>query len=105
MNPTAITPAPVPTLGLRIGRGRVLLGVATLADASRAYRAACLRHEIEKGQGSSTMPEGRVYDVTGEPRLVARVSWNGRVWPPGPWLPTMEPLYAPPSCAETGGAA
>ncbi len=88
------------TLGLRIGRARTLLAVRDLADASARYRAACDRHEMT-GRGASTMPGGRVYEVSGNAhRLVARVSWNGKVWPPGPWAPGQTPLYVPTSFAE-----
>ncbi len=83
------------TLGLRIGRTRTLLAVRDLMEASAGYRAACERHETA-GRRASTMPEGRVYEVAGDAhRLVARVSWNGKVWPPGPWAPGQTPLYAP----------
>jgi hypothetical protein len=44
------------------------------------------------------MPEGLAYDVpSGSPTLVARASWNGRVWPPGTWTPGMGSLYTPES--------
>ena len=48
------------------------------------------------------MREGLVYDTTGAtPRVVARVSWNGRVWAAKPWAPGDAPLYDP---SATGGA-
>ena len=67
------------------------------------HRAACEAHE-STGKRCSTFPEGRVYDASGTtPTLVARVSWNGKVWALKPWAPGDEPLFSPYAHA-TGGA-
>ena len=83
--------------GLRLGRERTLLACASLADASRQYRRACWAHAARTGQGASTMPEGRLYDLSNlsKPRLMGRVSWNGRVWANKPWDASDVPLYDP----------
>ncbi len=64
---------------LRVCTGGQWIGVATLADASAAVRA-----DIERrGIGASEWyggDAGRVHDTCGV--LVARVSYNGRVWDP-----------------------
>jgi hypothetical protein len=87
-----------PDLALRLGRSRTMYAVKGLEGASMAYRLACVAHMERTGRGASTMPSGHVYDVsTGTPTLVAEVSWNGRVWPPGRWEPEMTPLYTPES--------
>ena len=62
-------------LGLRIGLTRKLVEVESYAEASRLYSA--LRDR--SCQGASRMPEGRIYDAATE-KLVARVSYNGRIW-------------------------
>lgn len=41
-------------------------------------------------EGASTFPEGRIC-VSGRP--IARVSYNGRVWPPEPWKSEQKPLW------------
>jgi hypothetical protein len=69
---------------LKIGR-RLTLNVASLADASVAYSEA----RDASGEGASTFPEGR---VSCNATQVARISYNGRVWPPGPWKPGDVPL-------------
>lgn len=85
-----------PRYALGLGRSRSLAACATLAEASAHYRRACDAHAERTGRGASTMPEGVVYDVTGEtPRVVARVSWNGRVWADKPGAPGDQPLFDP----------
>lgn len=85
-----------PRYALGLGRSRSLSACATLAEASALYRRACDAHAERTGRGASTMPEGVVYDVTGaSPRVVARVSWNGRVWAEQPWAPGDLPLFDP----------
>lgn len=61
--------------------------VATFADASAIYSAARDR----SGLGSSRFPGVEITDDAGTP--VARISYNGRVWPAGPYTPGAEPLY------------
>lgn len=43
-------------------------------------------------EGSSTFPDGR---ITSGHKLLARVSYNGCVWPPEPWTPGATPLLNP----------
>ena len=43
------------------------------------------------GFGASAVPDGRI--VTASGRLVARISYNGRVWPPEPWHAGQRPLF------------
>jgi hypothetical protein len=73
-------------LRLHIGK-RSPIPVGSLAEASERYSA--VREAL--GFGASRLPEGRVCDDAD--KLVARVSYNGRVWPPAPWVPDMTPLY------------
>lgn len=47
----------------------------------------------EYGWGGSQFPTARI--VTADGALVARVSYNARVWPPEPWHSGQEPLYCP----------
>jgi hypothetical protein len=103
MTTTTNTPLAPPTgLALGLGKAKALVAVADFAEASRVYRRLCEENMARTGKGASAMPEGLVYDTTGAaPRLVARVSWNGRVWSPKPWAPGDEPLYDP---SATGGA-
>jgi hypothetical protein len=60
---------------------------ADFGDASRACRDYIGEHDL----GSGNWAGGDVRDHTGA--LVARVSYNGKVWPPGPWAPNLEPLW------------
>lgn len=71
-------------LFIQIARKR--FHVASLAQASQLY---CQARDIS-GEGASRVPEGKV--VTAEGRLVARISYNGRVWPAENWYPSMTPL-------------
>lgn len=50
------------------------------------------RHRNEFGYGMSAERRGHgdVRDEKG--KKIARVSYNGRVWPPQAWTPGMEPL-------------
>lgn len=69
---------------LEIGRRRST--VRSLAAASESYCA--LRDKL--GFGSSKMPDGIVWhgDVA-----IARVSYNGRVWPISNWTADSKPIY------------
>jgi hypothetical protein len=60
--------------------------VADFAEASRAVRAATERIRSEQFHGGDVMQDGQI---------IARVSYNGRVWPPGRWQVGMQPLYDP----------
>lgn len=67
--------------------GRLSREVATLQEASVRYEAV----RDESGEGASTFPDGDVLDADG--RSIARISYNGRVWPPGPYDPAATPLW------------
>lgn len=60
--------------------------VADFAAASARYRAA----RDADGRGASEFPEGRIFE---HHKFIARVSYNGRVWPMGKWVAGMRPLY------------
>ena len=70
---TTTTPASTGSLGVRLGRSRVLVEVGSYAEASALYA----RLRDEGGHGASTMPRGWIYHGG---KLVAEVSYNGRVW-------------------------
>lgn len=69
---TGIPPAEVP--------------VANLAEASAAAQAYIKAFDL----GGGNFPHAKVYNAAGVE--VARVSYNGRVWPPGPFRSDMKPL-------------
>ena len=82
-------PCPVHTPGMTVRlTARESVPVADLAAAS----LACRRYIAESGLGGSEWRGGAVHDGK---RLVARVSYNGRVWGPGPWAPGQSPLLEP----------
>ncbi|QDC39048.1 hypothetical protein GS397_06615 [Sphingobium yanoikuyae] len=56
------------------------------ADASHQY---CERRD-QLGLGASMFPEAMI-QIAGMP--VGRISYNGRIWMPGPWQPGDEPLF------------
>lgn len=58
-----------------------------LEEASRACRA----YVEEYGLGGGNWAGGEVIDHSSG-KTVARVSYNGRVWPPGKWHAGMTPL-------------
>lgn len=62
------------------------LTFATLAEAGPLLRAYVDQWSI----GSGNLCPVMVTDEDGND--IARVSYNGRVWPPGPWTPSMQPL-------------
>lgn len=70
---------------LRIGRD--VFPVATLEEASARYE------RFRGGKPSSQMRDGEV--VTDCGGVIARVSYNAKVWPPVAWCPGMEPLFNP----------
>jgi hypothetical protein len=45
----------------------------------------------KKGEGASQTPSPNIVDEAGA--VIARVSFNGRVWPPGDWTADAVPLY------------
>lgn len=62
------------------------LMVRDIRDASVVLQ----NYRDSTGLGSSALGEGYVHDNDGN--CIARVSYNGRVWPPGPYRPHQEPL-------------
>ena len=90
---------------LGLGKGKGLLACASLAEASRVYRGLCEQRMSTTGKGATGMPEGLVYDASGTtPTLVARVSWNGKLWALKPWEPGDEPLFSPAPTTVEGSA-
>lgn len=77
------TPAEV--LFLQIGRTRY--EVASLQHASEMFCAARDR----SGNGASETPTPTI--VTADGRFVARISYNGRVWPDESWTPASIPIF------------
>jgi hypothetical protein len=77
-------------LALRIGSRRVVIGVATLADASRMF----LRLNCKAMQRGSILRHATVHD-SATMETVARISQNGNVWPNADWFSGMRPLYTP----------
>ncbi len=69
--------------------GTVILHGATLEELSAAY----CRERDQSGLGASGFGEAKVRDAIGN--AVARVSYNGRVWNPGVWLPGDAPIFDP----------
>ena len=67
---------------LHVGKQQFV--VESLADSSASYQ------RFRGTQSSTHVPEGVVRDATGS--VVARVSYNGRVWGPGPWRSGAEPI-------------
>ena len=61
--------------------------VKDLAEAG----AVCRRWIEENDLGGGNWAGGQVTDENGV--QIAQVSYNGRVWPPGPWHEGMKPLY------------
>lgn len=72
-------------LFLEIGRTRYQ--VADLRDASEKFCAA----RDASGLGASDIPPVHVVTAAGE--RVARVSYNGRVWPAAEWHVGQAPIY------------
>lgn len=63
-------------------------------------RAASEKHAFlrdKSGRGASTFPDSKVLNAEGTE--VARISYNGRAWPPGGWNPGVEPLCLDPEAA------
>lgn len=58
--------------------------VKSLADASAQYRAWIDRNGL--GGGNMALHSGEVVE---NGRVIARISYNGRIWEPGEW-PTKE---------------
>lgn len=71
--------------------------VASLAEASRVFREWVRQYNL--GGGNCVRDCGEIRRAPKE--VVARVSYNGRVWPPGPWKPGQKEM----TDADMGGAA
>lgn len=52
----------------------------------------------ETGLGASQFGDGEVFDASG--KKVARISYNGRMWPAGQWSSDMKPLAEAPRKGE-----
>jgi len=81
----------------RFGRRRATTPVASLEDASRVYAELRDRDNTP----SSKAQDGIVKDLDG--RVVAIVSYNGRVWGPDGWRPGATPLVEAVRCSTEGG--
>jgi len=75
---------PATEIFLEVGRKRYL--VPSLEAASAMYSAA----RDKSGLGASQFRDGRVVDIDGN--QVARISYNGRVWPAEDWHAAQKPL-------------
>ena len=69
--------------------GQKMFRVASFVEASDTYRE---RRKLS-GEGASTFPEGKVRDDAGV--VIARVSYNGKVWPPVEWSNGLRPIFDP----------
>jgi len=69
---------------MKLTIGKQSFPVASLAEASARYQ------RFRGAKLSSRIGEGVVFDDAGIE--VARVSYNGRVWAPGPWTSGREPI-------------
>jgi len=64
--------------------GRHAFPVLDLAAASLRYQ------QFRGAKSSKVVPEGVVHDDSGA--VIARVSYNGSVWPAAPWHSGLRPL-------------
>jgi hypothetical protein len=69
-----------------VQRGFPDVHAADWADASRLHD----RRRDKLGLGASEFPEAVLH--LGD-HAIARISYNGRIWPLGEWLPGAEPIY------------
>jgi hypothetical protein len=72
---------------LKIG-SRASIEVSSFEEASQRY-AQCRDASLE---GASTFPDGTLLDGN---RIIARVSYNAKVWPPTKWIAGQAPLFDP----------
>ena len=75
-------------------KGRTFYG-SSFAEMSRIYSAS----REASGKGMAKFPPATITEA-GKP--VARVSYNGRVWPMEEWTPGQVPLYDNRLAAEKG---
>jgi hypothetical protein len=72
---------------LKIGN-RASIEVSSFEDASRLYA----QYRDASLEGASTFPDGIILDRT---RIVARVSYNAKVWLPSKWSAGQTLLFNP----------
>ncbi|UGY15185.1 hypothetical protein HAP48_0042785 [Bradyrhizobium septentrionale] len=67
--------------------------VADYPAASKAVRAFIEKGDLGAGCGSSleAFTGGNIVD--GKGKMIAHVSYNGRVWPGTEWKPGLKPLF------------
>jgi hypothetical protein len=61
-----------------------------VADFAAASALFCKTRDAF-GKGASKTPKARIVNASGEP--VARISYNGRIWPDAEWFDGMKPLF------------
>jgi hypothetical protein len=82
--------APVGQPNLSVVIGNQVVGqVETFREASIKYSAV----RNESGIGSRDLPDAKLVDESG--KIVARVAYNGSVFPGDKWFPGIKPLYVP----------
>lgn len=74
--------------------------VVEVADFEEASQV-CREYIDANGLGAGNWTGGLVLGADGSP--VAKVSYNGRVWPPGGYEPGVEPLHEPSAARATPG--
>jgi hypothetical protein len=82
------------SMTLSIGR-RFRATVQSFEAASKLYA----EKRNASGEGGSTWPEGRIIQ---NDKLIARVSYNSRIWPAEEWTTEQKPLFVP-ACHHCGG--
>lgn len=71
------------------GVAQDVVAVSSLRQASEVCRAYIGKHQL----GGGNWAGGDVLDASGV--IVARVSYNGKVWPAEAWHVGQQPLYVP----------
>lgn len=92
--PRASGPVPRPVLmSLRAPGQNIRVALESIEHASALYCA--LRDE--SGLGASEWPEATLMarGTWGRTEPLGRISYNGRVWSPGPWSADATPIYDP----------
>lgn len=64
-----------------------------LASLEACQRAYSIARDLS-GLGASRFGTGEVLEESGQ--VIAHISYNGRLWPPLPWTPDMQPLAEAP---------
>lgn len=90
--PRASGPVPRP-VKMTIRSLGISVCLESIEYASRLYCAI----RDESGEGASTFPEAFLEQrgTWGRTSPLGRISYNGRVWPTGPWTAEQTPLYDP----------